>query len=421
MIHSMTYSSVTKERVRGRGFFLGAFISACFLFWWLPSILFRAFVHQADAVENGTIAISVLALLFFVAGYLFPSADRPARLFPEAVTGACEDIAYKATVFIFVPALLMALQHWRSSLGIRYGDGMGDPIPRLYQIALYTHMFFGFLCIGASNPEKQGSRRILIAWILITLPRLIISLNGARFFVAQAIIPALFIAVGRGWIRLSLKRMIQFVALAVALIFLPALTRGDRLVGQAEVVKFIAAGSSLNLYQENTDINLSGRCPPFIVSLTAKVIPYSALGVCVIDVFGLKNLPATLGRILTYNSPGYTPDLLTGTGSNYLLELYVSGGIFAVFAGSALFGYSCVRFVGWIGRRSLFSGIWALCLTRALFAPRSDLSYVYEWIPLMALETYLVVLVVLASRVLKSEYAADFRLYQTKGEKLNDR
>jgi hypothetical protein len=118
-------------------------------------------------------------------------------------------------------------------------------------------------------------------------------------------------------------------------------------------------------------------------------------------------MPATLDRILTVNDPTTFEGTVAGTGSNYLLDLYLFSGMIAVFAGSAVFGFSCRRFVGWIGKRSLFSGIWAECLTRALMAPRGSLGYVYERIPSLVLATVLVVFIVWAGRLLCREYAAN--------------
>jgi len=368
-------------------------------------MVFRVVVHQADAVEDGTVVTSVLALGLFIAGYLLPISTRPQNLFSERMLDDCEDFAYKATMIIFIPALLIALDILHSHAAVVYGSA--DPIPRPYQAVLYTHLFFGFLYLGAADPKKQGWRRILTVVALVTLPRLVESLHGGRFFLAQAAVPAVLIAVARGWVSFSAKRLLQFAALALLLIFVPPITRGDRIIGQDESVNFFAAGSSLRLFQDNTDLNLNGRCPPLLVSLTAKTIPYGLLGVCVIDFGGLKNMPATLNRILTVNDPASLGGTVSGTGSNYILDLYLFGGLFAVYAGSALFGFSCRRFVGWIGKRSLFSGIWAECLTRALFAPRGDLGYVFERIPSLVLATFLVVLIVAAGSLLQSEYAAN--------------
>lgn len=394
--------------VRGKWFFLGSFIFACFLFWWLPSILFRIIFHQSDAVDDETIVISLLALGLFIAGYLLPMSGCGQSRLPEQMLEACGAFAYKAAVIIFYPALMICIYLYHSHAAVDYGSA--DPIPRPFQALLYTHLFFGFMYLGAANPEKQGWRRIWMIVILVSLPRLIESLHGGRFFFAQAAVPAVLIAVARGWFRISLKRMLQFVALALVIIIVPALTRGSTLSGQQDVIEFFNTGT-LHLYQSNTDLSLNGYCQPLFVSTTDMLIPYKLLGVCLLDYYaGLRNMPATLGRILTNNDPGSFLGTKSGTGSIYLLELYLFGGISAVLIGSAFFGFSCRRFWGWIGRRSLFSGIWAECLTRALFAPRSDLGYVYERIPSLVLATFLVIFIVWAGRLLQHEQAANIAI-----------
>ena len=398
-----------KVTVAGKWFFLAAFISSCFLFWWLPSFLFRFVVQMADPVEDEILATSFFALALFIAGYLLPARVTSRQRIPETLTDTCENLAYKATVLLFVPALPVAIVVWHSVAG---GVGeMGGHIPGAAQALLYTHLFFGFMFFGAARPEKDGWRRVVIAVLLVTLPRLIISLHGGRFFLAQAVVPAVLISIARGWLRFSAVRIVQIAALALAIIFVPAITRGGAdLSGSSGLVDFIAGGSSLRLFQDNQDLNLNGRCPPLFVSITAKTIPYSALGVCVLDDFaGLKNLPATAGRIITDSDPGSFHGTTSGTGSNYLIELYLAGGNLAIFAGSAVFGFSCRRFIGWIGRRSLFSGIWAECLTRALFAPRGELGYVFERIPSLVLASLAVVLLVWLARLLQIDYAGGRR------------
>jgi hypothetical protein len=394
-----------KNRVRGKRFFLCIFIISCFLFWWLRSILVRFVFHLPDSVENSTLEISILAVIFFVAGYLFPTPNRPVRQSPQQRLDASGEFSYKTTIFLFVPALLIAMLLLHSRIGMDYGTA--GAIPGLYQAVLYTHLFFGFMYFGAADPEKQGWRRMVKVVIMVGLPRLIISLHGGRFFLAQAVVPAVLIAMARGWIHLSAKRLLQFAALALVIIFVPPLTRGDNLLGPDNDLQIFMGSNILGLFQDNTDLSLNDNCPPLLISLTAKVIPYGAMGVCVVDIGGLKNMPATLERILTNNEPGSFHGTASGTGSNYLLELYVTGGLIAVYVGSLLFGFSCRLFVGWIGKRSLFSGIWAECLTRALLAPRGNLGYVYERIPSLVLTTLLVAMVVAAGSLLKKEYGAN--------------
>jgi hypothetical protein len=394
------------SRSPGKWLFLCSFIFSCFLFWWLRSILLQLVLGLQDSVDDSTIEISVVALICFTAGYLFPRIGSGTRHLSATILDASGDFAYRVTTVLFVPALLLAIYLLESRAALDYGAS--GPVPTVFQALLYTHLFFGFMCIGAADPARQGWRRIWVAAAMLTLPRLIVSLHGGRFFLAQALVPALLIAMARGWIRLMLKHLMWLAVIALFIIFVPAITRGDPIFGGSQDQQMFLQSDVLGLYQNNTDLSLDSGCPPLLISLTAKTIPYSLLGVCVIDTAGLKNLPATLERILTNNDPGSSQGTVAGTGSNYLLELYITGGLFAVYFGSALFGFTCRSFLAWCGKRSLFAGIWAECLTRALLAPRGNLGYVYERIPSLVLATWFVVLVVWGMKLLQREYSAGY-------------
>jgi hypothetical protein len=389
-------------KARGKWAFLTAFILSCFLFWWLRAILLRLVLQLPDTVEDGTIAISVAALACFIAGYLMPVPGFAERGRSTAMLDACGRFAYRMTIALAAPALLVAVVVLRTHLGVEYGSA--SPIPGSFQAVLYTHLFFGFMCIGAAAPEKQGWRSIWVASMMLTLPRLLISLRGGRFFLVQAVAPILLIALARGWIQPSAKRLAQIAVAALFLIFVPAITRGDDLIGSDGSLQMFVNSDVLGLFQNNMDLNLNDRCPPLLISLTAKTLPWSMLGACLIDSGGKQNMPATLERILTNNNPDSLEGTISGTGSNYLLELYLTDGLFAVCAGSALFGFSCRRFVAWIGRRSLFAGIWVECLTRALLAPRGNLGYVYERVPSLVLATMITMLFVGGCLLLEHEY-----------------
>jgi hypothetical protein len=370
--------------------FLAAFLFACLLFWWLPSLLFRVVLDTEDPVNGWTLWVSFSGAALFTSAYLFrtprpPQSDRSNRL-----CDLCGPLAYRATIALGIPALLIALQFSRYRAGVDYGTGEG--LPLLSQAVLYTHLFVGLMYLGASESLQNNQRRIIFAATLTIVPRLIISLHWGRFFLAQAVVPILFMAIARGWFNWSLKRGFQLGATALLIIFVPSLTRGDQFIGQSEIVQFFSAGSTLKLFQDNRDLDISDRCPPLVVSLTAKTVPYNFFRVCTINVSNENGLPATLDRILTYNDPS-NDGQLTGTGSNFLLELYLSGGIAAIVMGSAIFGFTCRHFVSWISRPSVFAGIWAECLSRALFAPRSTLGYVYERVPSLVFATLLCVLI----------------------------
>lgn len=366
---------------------------ACFLFWWLPSILFRI-LGMRDPVHGWAFSVSIVSLALFGVGYhksrigshaaFQPLLRVPPVKFSTSTLDACESLSYSATLLVAIPALVLSVQFFVYRLNIEYGQGEG--IPLAYQVVLYIHLFLGFLFLGVAKTEPKNRARLLFASILIVLPRLIISLRWGRFFFAQAAIPILFIASARGWLRLRGKRVILLGFLGGFLVFVPALTRGDYFWGQDGLLNFFAAGGSLRLFQDNAQLNLAGRCPPLLVSLSDKTIPYESIGLCTMRYQGTSGWPATLDRILTENDPA-AEGTLYGTGSNYLLELYLTGGVAAVAVGSVVFGFTCRCFVSWIGRRSAFAGIWAECLSRALFAPRGNLGYVYERIPSLALAT----------------------------------
>jgi hypothetical protein len=392
------------NRAPGKWLFLCSFIFSCFLFWWLRSILLQLVLGLQDSVDDSTIEISLVALICFTAGYLFPRIGSGGRTFPAWMLDACGNLAYRVTTVLFVPALLLAIYLLESRAALDYGAT--GPVPTVFQALLYIHLFFGFMCIGVADPATQGWRRIWVAAALLTLPRLIVSLHGGRFFLAQALVPVLLIAMARGWIRLTLKHLMWLAVIALFIIFVPAITRDDSVLGASQDQQMFLQSDVLGLFQNNTDVGFDSGCPPLLISLTAKTIPYSLLGVCVIDTGGLKNMPATLERILTNNDPGSSQGTVAGTGSNYLLELYVTGGLFAVYFGSVLFGFTCRSFLAWCGKRSLFAGIWAECLTRALLAPRGNLGYVYERIPSLVLATWLVVFVVWSMKLLQREYSA---------------
>jgi hypothetical protein len=194
----------------------------------------------------------------------------------------------------------------------------------------------------------------------------------------------------------------------MGIIFIPALTRGSQVIGVDGNLTLIMSSDVLGLFQNNVDLSVDNNCPPLLISLTAKTIPYGLMHVCVIDSGGSKGMPATLERVLTNNEPGSFQGTVSGTGSIYLLELYISGGLFAVYCGSSALGFACFSFVRWIGKRSLFSGIWAECLTRALLAPRGNLGYVFERIPSLIAATFGFMAIVWAWRLIQIRSASPF-------------
>ncbi len=380
--------------------FLIAFAGCCVLFWWLQSILLWLWLGYEVPIEPRYFWISAGALATFAAGYLVRPPELPSLAGSSGVLERCEAFSYWATVFIAVPAFLVAIQYLAYRLTVpSYFEGEG--ISLVQQAILYTHLFFGMLYVGlVGDPSGKKKQLALVIFLTIT-PRLLVALRWRRFFAAQAIVPIILIAVARGWLNIGFKRVVQFALIALFILFVPALTRGDRVFGEGDedkpqIVNYFGYMNTLIYFQDNIDV--SYPCPPLLVSLTAKVVPYSFIGICTIDVGNDKNIPAMLDRILAKK---YSDDLMAGTGANYLLELYLTGGAVAILVGSAIFGFTCRWFVSLIGHRSLYAGIWAECLTRALFAPRGTLGYVYERVPSLVVATLAVVAISWAFEVIR--------------------
>lgn len=374
-----------------RWLFPVAFTFACVLFWWSPSIL-MALLNITNDLKPWTLEVSAVALCVFLAGYLFSFRLVTRPLLSARVNAICSDFAFKATVALALPAMLAGMQFAIYRAGLAYGEG--HDISIYTQAILYLHMFFAYMFLG-SVPSCEGSdrRKILWATVLVLTPRILITLHWGRFFAGQTVVAILFIALARGWIRMSAKRWIQ-ISLVALLIFLgPILTRGnlaetEKIADSApQIVSFFEQGSTLHFFQEYHD-NLRSTCPPILVSMTERAIPYDKLGVCTITV-GDRMVPETVDNLLTRQNSN---NLGTGTGSIYIFELYLAGGVPGIVIGSLLFGVCCRWWVEHLGRASLFAGIWAECLVRSLMAPRGTLGYEFQRIPTLFLATLGVIL-----------------------------
>jgi O-antigen polysaccharide polymerase Wzy len=371
--------------------FLAGFGACCVLFWWLQSLLLHFWLGADLSLEPKTLWISAGALATFALGYILPAPRLPLLSTSNSTLDRCEDFSYRATLILAFPAFLVAIRYLVYRLSVEsYFEGQGIALPE--QAVMYVHLFVGLLYISTIADPKKDKRKLALAIFLIVAPRLLVAFRWRRFYAAQAIVPIILIALARGWFALSFKRFVQIAVLGLFILFVPALTRGDNVFGEDEygnpqIVNYFGYMNALGFFQDDKD--LAYQCPPLLVSLTAKIVPYGLLNLCTIDVGSDKGLPASTDRMLTKR---YSDDMMAGTGSNYLLELYFTGGLTAVFFGSAVFGFSCRRFVAMIGHRSLYASIWAECLSRALLAPRGNLGYVYERIPTLLLATLLVVI-----------------------------
>jgi len=265
--------------------------------------------------------------------------------------------------------------------------------------------------LSTIRPKIHHRRSIWVASLLVILPRAIISLNYFRQFLIFAVLPIVFIAIARGWIKLTLKRAAKLFALGVCLVVVPSVLRGDfkshsssiegenlrMYTGNSRmyVGSWLLSGSSLTIFEKFHTANISGGCSPLLVSLTEYIIPYRTLGWCTVPFAGTIRVADSNG-LTTYmiNGNGLSRG---GTGATFILDLYWFGGILAVGIGSAVMGFTCRFFVESMGSRTIFNGIWAECLMRSLMAIRGTYGFVYERIPALVLTAIFCALIIRAA------------------------
>lgn len=383
-----------------------AFVCSCVLFWWSPSIL-MAWFHVSNDMTAWTLEVSAAALCVFLLGYLFSFHLLSGPLFSPRMAAMSSDFAFKATVALAVPALIVGGRFAWYRAGLAYGEG--HDISGFTQAILYLHMFFAYMFIG-SVPTCKGKDKQKILWaaVLVLTPRILITLHWARFFAGQAVVAILFILLARNWMKMSLKRWVQLMLIALMIFLGPILTRDSSATkaeivgGGAQVVKFFSQGSTLHFFQVYHD-DLKSDCPPLLVSLTERVVPYKLLGACTMQVGDMKGVPETVENLLTREDSN---NLMTGTGSIYIFGLYLAGGVPGIILGSFVFGMCCRWWVERLGHASLFAGIWAECLVRSLFAPRGSLGYEFQRIPSLVFATLAVVLLCQFMDILQTRSSA---------------
>lgn len=388
--------------------YLTAFFATCFLFWWLPSFYYCFVLHLPNPVSGWSVWVSVLAASLYFVGYRFAIFPTGVKIVSSEVTNGCEWLSGKLTKILFVPAFFYAVYFYFAHRQEYYGDIY---IPTLASSIFYLCLFFGLMYLSTVRSQKNIKQKVFIASLLVVFPRIIVSLNYGRLFVAFAILPIIFIFIARGWMRLTFKRAIGLFLLGICIVVVPSVLRGDFKSHSSGITgtnmrmfsgnfrmfvgTWLLSGSTLRVFDQFHETSFLGMCSPLLVSLTEQVIPYKTLGVCTVPYAGGTRV-ADSDAVVSYAGDANSLTR-TGTAATFILDLYWFGGIFAVAIGSLVMGFTCRLFVELIGHRSVFCGIWAECLVRSLFSILNAYGIVYQRIPSLMLATFFCVLVVKAA------------------------
>jgi hypothetical protein len=397
----MTLAQTNKSNILSK-LYLASFLSSCFLFWWLPSLYYIIVLRLPNPVSSFSMYISIVSAFFYLVGYFILPTIAPIRLMSDDIINGCEQLSKKMTMILFLPSLIYAVYFCASHFYEKYGE---YSIPFAGQGLFYAHLFFGFMFLSTIRPEKHSKKAVVLVFICIILPRIIVSLHYGRVFIAFGVLPMLFIAIARGWLNLTIRKVVCIILLGVSILIVPSIFRGDFKnyssdAGSEYARNFIGvwllAGSSLNVFDRFYNSSILGFCPPILVSFTEQMIPYKILGICTVPQADGTRV-ANADAIATYMINGDSYSRGGGTGSTYILDLYWFNGIMAIIIGSIILGSTCKLFIGSVGYRSVFSGIWAECLVRSLFIVRGTYGYMYQRIPSLVFATILCALIVRAA------------------------
>lgn len=361
------------HKIKISQFWYFLFFISCSVFWWLGNL--------ADdpnwTITYETNILSIISFILISAAYFLYKPKKKEVIVSVPQYG--EKLLFLIFSILTVLSLAVSLDFMSLRMDFTYGEGDNISLPT--QVIMYAHLFFGIFFFGIIAQRLQTSKiKIIMVPILLLTPRLIVSLVWGRFYLVQALLPLIFMTLISPHYKFNWKHPILICVMGLFVFIVPPIFRGDDLQSTESLKNFLIHGSTLSLIDKYSYLKNTIKCNPFIVSSTSKMFPYSFFGLCTIDVWGEKGLPATLDRLLAYEETGNI-DILAGPGSNLLLELQLSGGFIGVVLGSILFGFmnkfSAVKLYG----NPVYASIWVEILTRSLLVPRSNFGYVIERIP----------------------------------------
>ncbi len=269
--------------------------------------------------------------------------------------------------------------------GVEYGEG--DSMPYAFQIFLYAHLYLYFFYLRFVDEAEVKSRRFILITLAVLLPRLLIATHWGRFFVGQAILPAVFALLVGGKVMIKMRHIALIVAGAGCIYFVLPLLRGDDVGGEGteSVLRFIAGGGPVNLVGEveevdqtfpNVNFLKTGLIGPFVPSMLS---PEER-----IDIWGQEGAPLTLDRAFAaLEGIGFYS--LTGPGSVYVADLLVLGGMLALILGSIVVGalLACARSLYRLP--ALVSLALFDIVSKIVFLPRTSFTYLIDRIAILTI------------------------------------
>lgn len=370
-------------------FLLFSFISAV-AFFWLGAIVAIYSLQEVERYLSGTSFLMLSVSLGCVCLSYAWVSSRALRSARGGASGGNAEEIFRLCLALFlvssVPAFILSLERFISQAGVDYleMDSAGLPL----QMSAYAALYFYFACICLSNKQYVSVRAYFGLFILVMLPRLLLSSIAGRFVAVMPVVAFLLIGFSRGYISFRPKLFLVCVLSAgYVLVVHPMVRAGEDFDISGEVVLSILLRSGpVNLMEQLDDVSREFYHVNFLrTGLVGNVLPSFLPAIEKEDLWKREGLALTADRAFAiYEGAGF--EEMFGPGSIYVGELFLIGGWSAIVVGSLVLG----ALMAAAQKMSSYSTIWILPLidfsVKVPFVPRSNMTYMLERaIPLLLL------------------------------------
>lgn len=336
------------------------------------------------------LAMLSAGVFIFVLGAYAPDISltgRRKRSIAKTYTSAYPDIhlaPLKTAIFaLTVPAFYASIDFFRAYGGAGlYETGGVPPLSTASQVIFYSHLTLFFFACAVCPPDRI--KEIIPLFIVVLLPRFIVTTSYGRWFVGQMLLPAAIFIIARlsatqskKSMRVSLTAILAGISV-VGLIFVMGAIRESSALSIDLLIAMIRGGGVIDVLKLHADNVIDSTHNYVIASSFFKTFPFLAPSDYIVTVWGRSDMVATLDRVITLSIYGSNPSEFFGTASNYVFEWYLSFGVVGVIVGSLIVG----RIARYLDNAALNSSLGTFLFMelypRIFLLPRSNFGYLIE-------------------------------------------
>lgn len=370
-------------------FLLLSFISAV-AFFWLGAIVAIYTLQEVERYlsETSFLMLSVSLGCVCLSYAWVSSKDWRSKRVLATATSTEEMFRLCLAFFLIssVPASILAIERFITQSGLDYleMDSAGLPL----QVSSYVALYFYFACICLSDKKYVSVKAYLGIFLLVMLPRLLLSSIAGRFVAVMPVVAFLLVGFSKGYVSFRPRLfLVGVLSAGYVLVIHPIVRAGDDLDISSEVVLSILLRSGpVNLMEQLDDVSREFSHVNFLrTGLIGNVLPSVLPAIEKEDLWKREGLAVTADRAFAiYEGAG--SEEMFGPGSIYVGELFLIGGWWAVIFGSLALG----ALMAGAQKMSSYSTIWILPLidfsVKVPFVPRSNMTYMLERaVPLLLL------------------------------------